>query len=411
MPEFFTVLSPADALAKLWAHLPFALHAESLATAEALGRVTAETIAAPEALPAFPRSTMDGYAVRAQDTFGASATLPAYLTLIGEVPMGAAPAFELKPTQCALVHTGGMIPSGANAVVQVENTQTVSAGEIEILKAVGVGENTVNPGEDVALGEIIFPAGHVLRAQDLGGLLGLGITTVNVAAQPRVALLATGDEVIPPEARSGPGQIRDLNSYTVSGLIQKAGGVALRRGIVRDDFAALQAAARAALASADALILSAGSSVSARDMTAEVINNLGQPGTLVHGVAVKPGKPTILAVAEGKPVFGLPGNPVSAFVIADLFVTPTLYRMQGCQQPPRRPSLSARLTHNLPSAPGREDYVPAQLVERAGEQWAEPVFGKSNLIYTLIRADGLIKIHSDSNGLSAGERVDVRLFA
>lgn len=410
MPEFFTVLPPAEALAKLWAYLPIAPRAEAIPTAEALGRVTFEASTSPESLPAFPRSTMDGYAVRAADTFGASASLPAYLNLIGEVPMGTAPTFELNPTQCALVHTGGMIPAGANAVVQIENTQKVSAKEIEILKAVGVGENTVNVGEDVAQGEPVLPAGHWLRSQDLGGLLGLGLTTLNVAARPRVALLATGDEVVPPEAAVGPGQIRDINSYTVSGLIERAGGLPIRRGIIRDNLNALREAAAKALAETDALILSAGSSVSVRDMTAEVIDGLGQPGTLVHGVAVKPGKPTILAVAHGKPIFGLPGNPVSAFVIADLFVTPTLYRLQGCSTPPRRASVSATLTHNLPSAPGREDYVPVRLIEKDSGLWAEPVFGKSNLIYTLVRADGLLRIPADANGLSAGERVEVRLF-
>lgn len=410
MSEFFTVLPPAEALAKLWAHVPVAPRVETLPTLEALSRITFEAIAAPESLPAFPRSTMDGYAVRANDTFGASASLPAYLNLIGEVPMGAASAFELQPTQCALVHTGGMIPAGANAVVQIENTQKVNEKEVEIIKAVGLGENTVNVGEDVARGEMVLPAGHVLRPQDVGGLLGLGITALNVAARPRVALLATGDEVVPPDSKTGPGQIRDINSYTVGGLVEHAGGIAVRHGIIRDDFNAIREAAEKALAESDALILSAGSSVSVRDMTADVINSLGQPGTLVHGVAVKPGKPTILAVAHGKPIFGLPGNPVSAFVIAGLFVTPTLYRLQGCITPPRRASVSATLTHNIPSAPGREDYVPIQLVEKDSVLWAEPVFGKSNLIYTLVRADGLLRIPPDTNGLSAGEHVEVRLF-
>jgi molybdopterin molybdotransferase len=427
MTEFFTVLSPADALTKLWEHLSFAPRAETIPTTQALGRVTFEALTAPAPLPAFPRSTMDGYAVRAQDTFGASASLPAYLTVIGEVPMGQAPTIELQPAQAALIHTGGSLPSGANAVVQIENTQKlalphggasrnkaegVGATEIEVVKPVGVGENIVKVGEDVAEGEGVLPAGHRLRAQDLGGLLALGITSIRVAARPRVALLATGDEIVSPETEPGPGQIRDINSYTVAGLVTGAGGVPVLHGIVRDNFDALRASAARALAEADALILSAGSSISVRDMTAEVINDLGRPGALVHGVAVKPGKPTILAVAEGKPIFGLPGNPVSAFVIADLFVAPTLYRMQGgaAHSMPRRASLQARLTHNVASAPGREDYLPAKLIEREDELWAEPVFGKSNLIYTLIHADGLLKIPMDANGVSEGERVEVTLF-
>ena len=227
-----------------------------------------------------------------------------------------------------------------------------------------------------------------------------------------MALLATGDEVVPPEAQAGPGQVRDVNSYSLSGQIAQAGGQPLRRGIAPDTFPELRAAAASALAEADALVLSAGSSVSARDITAQVINQLGDPGVLVHGVAVKPGKPTILAVAAGKPIFGLPGNPVSAMVIADLFVVPTVYRLQGCLQPPRRQSVRARLTHNLPSQTGRVDYVPARLRLDAatGVLDAEPIFGQSNQIFTLVVADGMIVVPMDATGLNAGEMAEVRLF-
>ena len=410
MPEFFTVLPPSDALARLWQHLPVAPRAERIATADALGRVTFDAIAAPASLPAYARSAMDGYAVRAQDTFGASQSLPAYLTVVGEAPMGRAPAFEIGPAGAALVHTGGMIPPGADAVVMIEVTQKARENEIEVLKAVAPGENVLRVGDDIAAGAPMLPAGHWLRPQDIGGLSALGLTEVVVACRPTVALLATGDEVVPPEAEAGPGQVRDVNSYSVAGQIAQAGGLPLRRGIAPDNFAALQAAANSALAEADALVLSAGSSVSVRDMTGEVVNGLGRPGLLVHGVAVKPGKPTILAVADGKPIFGLPGNPVSAMVIADLFVLPTVYRMQGCLSPPARQSVRARLTHNLASQAGRLDYVPARLVTRDGELWAEPVFGKSNQIFTLVFADGMVLIPMDSNGISAGERVEVRLF-
>jgi molybdopterin molybdotransferase len=412
MPEFFTVLSPADALARLWQALPGTLVAERVPTADALGRVTAEELAAPESLPAFARATMDGYAVRARDTFGAAQTLPAFLTVIGEAPMGRAPGFALGAGQAALVHTGGMLPEGADAVVMLEVTQAARHNEIEVLKAVAPGENALRVGDDVARGARLFPAGHWLRPQDIGALSALGLTQVSVARQPRVALLATGDEVVPPEAAPAPGQVRDVNSYSLASQISQAGGIALRRGIVPDSQEALRAAARSALAEADALVLSAGSSVSTRDMTAIVIGQLGAPGVLVHGVAVKPGKPTILAAAEGKPIFGLPGNPVSAMVIADLFVVPTVYRLQGLIQPPRRQTVRARLTHNLASQTGRLDYVPARLRPAAddGEMEAEPIFGQSNQIFTLVSADGMIVVPMDATGLSAGEMVEVRLF-
>jgi molybdopterin molybdotransferase len=216
--------------------------------------------------------------------------------------------------------------------------------------------------------------------------------------------------VVAPEASAGPGQVRDVNSYTIAGLVTRAGGIPLLKGIIGDNYEALRNAAADALADADALVISAGSSVSARDLSAAVIQSLGSPGVLVHGVSVKPGKPTILGVCNGKPVFGLPGNPVSAMVVAGLFLTPTLRRMQGVADSVRRPRAAALLSRNIASVPGREDYVPVRLIEREGVLHADPVFGKSNLIYTLVNADGLILVPLDANGLSSGTMVEVELF-
>lgn len=414
MSEFFKLLPPQEALAKLLVHLLAPLESETIPITEALDRVTAVSLHAPASVPAFPRSIMDGYAVRAADTFGASQTLPSYLTLIGEVPMGRAPDFDLRPGTCALVHTGGMLPGGADAVVMVELTQKSREDEIEVLKAVAPGENVLRVGDDILEGVEMLPAGHVLRAQDLGGLAALGFTMITVTRRPRVALLATGDEVVPPEVEPAPGQVRDVNTYSVAGQVQRAGGVPLRAGIAPDNYEDLLRMARTALESADMLVLSAGSSVSVRDMTTDVINALGAPGVLVHGVALKPGKPAILAVCgnagqRAKPVIGLPGNPVSAMVVADLFVVPAIYHLQGATAP-RRLTVRARLTHNLASQAGRLDYTPARLVTREGELQVEPIFGKSNQIFTLVFADGMIVTPADSNGLQAGEIVEVRLF-
>ncbi len=353
---------------------------------------------------------MDGYAVRAIDTFGASEALPAYLTVIGECPMGQAPTLEVRSGQAAIIHTGGMLPAGADAVVQIERTQKTTETEIEVMRAVAPGENVLQVGEDVKPGDQLFSTGHVLRPQDLGGLMAMGITRVTVARQPRVGILATGDEVIDPQFEPQPGQVRDVNTYSIGGIVERAGGVAQSGGIIRDNFDALYRAARDLIDQSDALVLSAGSSVSVRDMTSDVIERLGKPGVLVHGVSIKPGKPTILAVCDGKPVFGLPGNPVSALVVGDLFITPTLWRMQGCERPPHQNTVKARLSHNLASVPGRVDYIQVKLIERDHELWAEPVFGKSNLIYTLVKSDGMMIIPIDANGVAAGEMVDVRLF-
>jgi len=410
MPELFTLVPPDQARATLFENLPISVQAEAIPTAEALGRVTACGLRSPMALPAFSRSSKDGYAVRAADTLGASESLPAYLGVVGEVPMGQAATVEVGPGQTAIVHTGGMIPPGSDGVVMVERTQKLDDENIEVLKPVAVGENVINVGEDILQGDEILPAGHVLRPQDLGGLLAVGLTEITVARRPRVALIATGDEVIPPSQALGPGQVRDINTHTLSALVQRAGGEPWSLGIIPDRFEALKAAAARGLDEADVVIMSAGSSVSVRDMTGDVINQLGEPGVLVHGISFRPGKPTVLAVCDGKPVFGLPGNPVSVMVVFDLLVTPTLWRWQGLAHPPEPRTQKARLARNVASMAGREDRVAVRLEERDDGLWADPVFGQSNLIFTLVKADGAIKVSLDETGLSAGEWVEVQLY-
>jgi len=409
MAELFQVLTPGEARERLLQHLKAALPSEDISVQDALGRILAADIFSPIELPAFPRSNMDGYAVRAQDTFGATDGLPAYLKVGGEVPMGEAPRTSVRPGEGVRIPTGAMIPEGADAVVMVEHTQEVDPSTIEVTRPVAPGENVVRGGEDVTRGERLLPKGHCLRPQDVGGLLGVGILTVSVVRRPRVVIIATGDEVVPPPVEPGPGQVRDINTYTIATLVLQAGGIPQPLGIVRDDYDALREAAESGITQGDALIISAGSSVSTRDMTAGVIGTLGRPGVLVHGVALKPGKPTILAVCGDKPVFGLPGNPVSTFVTFDLFVRPALYHL-AASAPPERGTVRARLTKNVASAFGREDYVPVRLLEQGGEVLAEPVYGKSNLIYTLIKAHGLITIPLNVGGLSAGETVEVRRF-
>lgn len=411
MPEFLTLLPPDSAREKWLAQISALSDFAVVEAAAATGRVTAEAVTAPHPLPAFPRSTVDGYAVRARDTFGASDTLPGYLTLIGEVPMGAAPAFQIQPGQCALIHTGGMIPPGADAALMLEYSQPVGA-EIEVLKSVADGENILRVGEDVATGQMVLARGVRLRPAEIGGLMALGLQQVSVVRAPRVALLSSGDEVIPPAQSPQPGQVRDINAYSLAALIARSGGEPIHYGIIGDDFAALQSAAARALAECDALIITAGSSASTRDMTADVINTLGAPGVLAHGLNTKPGKPTILGVCGGKAVIGLPGNPVSALVNGYMMVVPLLEKLLGLPGGRPRPTVRARLTLNLASQAGREDWQPVRLrPAEAGEGWlAEPVFGKSNLIFSLAAADGLLKIAPDVTGLAAGASVEVLLM-
>ena len=425
MPEFLTLLPPDEARDLLLAHLASrkpVIDSESIDASASLGRILAEDIIAPHPLPDFQRTTVDGYAVRAQDTFGATDSLPAYLTLIGEVPMGDSPAFEIGAGQCALIHTGGMLPNGADAVVMLEYTQIARSGpsaerstegELEIFRAVADGENVIRIGEDVAQGQLVLPKGTLIRPAEIGGLLALGITSVKAAKKIRVGLISTGDEVIDPSQSPRPGQVRDINSFTLGALVEKSGGVAKRYGIISDQLQALKDAAAQALSECDAVVITAGSSASTRDMTADVIRWLGEPGVLVHGINTRPGKPTILGVCNGKAVIGLPGNPVSALVNGYLFVVPVIEKMLGVLPKPKA-TVPARLTVNLPSQAGREDWWPVKLVasnQRSSVSYdAEPIFGKSNLIFTLAAANGLLRIQPDATGLSAGEVVEVFLI-
>jgi molybdopterin molybdotransferase len=409
MTELFTVYTPPAAWSLFRSHFTPRVRSERIAVADALDRILVESLTSPQDLPEFPRSTVDGYAVSAADTYGATPGLPAFLAVVGEVPMGQAATLEIGVGEAALVHTGGMIPPGANAVVMIENTQRVGGNNIEVMAPVSEGQSVIQIGEDIRRGSQVLAAGRKLRAQDIGGLLALGITQVNVASRPSVGIVSTGDEVVAPDQPVLPGQVRDINSYTLAALTARSGGQAVSYGIIPDDRTELEAAARRAFAECDIVVFSAGSSVSYRDMTADVINDLGAPGVLVHGVSVKPGKPTILSVCDGKPVFGLPGNPVSAMVIFDLFITPTILALLGTTALPQQ-QVRARLARNIASDSGREDYVQVRLETRDGEPWAVPVFGKSNLIYTLVNAEGTIKIDLDSNGVKAGEWVTVTLF-
>ena len=380
MPEFLTLLPPDQARDKMLAALSTATpDPETLAVVSALGRVIAEDAIAPHPLPEFPRTTVDGYAVRAADTFGATDSLPAYLHLIGEVPMGEEPSFEIGPGQCALIHTGGMLPKGADAVVMLEYTQSISDSkvsrlwskpqrqeslesdaEIETFKSVADGENVIRIGEDVAKDQIVIPKGTTLRPAEIGGLMALGITILRVAKLVKVGLISTGDEVVEPSQRPRPGQVRDINSYTLGALVEKSGGVAIRYGIFGDQFEVLKEAAARALIECDVVIITAGSSASTRDMTADVIRQLGEPGVLVHGINTRPGKPTILGACNGKAIIGLPGNPVSALVNGYLFVVPVIEKLLGALPKPKA-TVQAKLTVNLPSQAGREDWWAVKL--------------------------------------------------
>jgi molybdopterin molybdotransferase len=301
--------------------------------------------------------------------------------------------------------TGGVLPDGADAVVMVEHTAETMPGLIEVTRPVAPGSGVVRPDEDVAAGAALVPAGRPLRAPDLGLLAAAGVTTVQVHARPRVVILSTGDEVVPPDtATLRPGQVRDATASALAGLVRGACGEPVIAGIVSDEPGALEARLREVLPEADLVVVSAGSSVGARDETAGAVAALGD--IWCHGLAIKPGKPTLLAECSGVPVVGLPGNPLSALVVFRLVGVPLVWRLAGCDTPPPEPSTRARLTRDLPSAAGRLDVV--QVVVRDGQ--AEPIFGPSALLSILTRADGYLVVPEPATGLDAGSEVEITLY-
>jgi molybdopterin molybdotransferase len=393
--------------------------------AAALRRVTAEPVRAPHPLPGFARSTVDGYAVRAADTYGASEGLPGYLTVTGAVRMGAAPDVTVTAGSAVSMPTGGAIPPGADAVVMIEYTAEAMPGTIEVVRPVAPGEGVVRADEDAAEGQQIIPNGCVLRPQDLAMLAAAGVTTAAVHARPVVTIFSTGDEVVPPDTQVlSPGQVRDATASALAALVADAGGQPVDGGIVSDDPGALERALRAALPASDVIVISAGSSVGTRDETANAVAALGPPGVWCHGLAIKPGKPTLLAEcrvgpdsagldgpagtgAPGVPVIGLPGNPRSALVVFRLIGMPLIRLVGGCAVPPPEPSARATLSRDLASATGRLDVV--QVKVSGGI--ATPLFGVSALLSVLTEADGYIVIPEEATGLDAGTEVEVTLYA
>jgi molybdopterin molybdotransferase len=378
---------------------------EHVPLAAALHRVPVADITAPAALPGFARSTVDGFAVRAMDTYGASEGLPSYLDLLGAVRMGAEPTVAVRAGGCVAMPTGGVLPAGADAVVMVEYTAETMPGTIEVTRPVAPGGGLVRADEDVAAGGVLVPGGRPLRAPDLGFLAAAGVSTVAVHRRPRVAIISTGDEVVPPGTVAlAAGQVRDATASALAGLVADAGGEPVIAGIVPDEPGALKDRLTAVLAESDLVVVSAGSSVGARDETAGAVAAIGE--VWCHGIAIKPGKPTLLAECSGIPLIGLPGNPLSALVVFGQVGVPLLWRIAGCETPPPEPSTRARLSRDLASAAGRLDVV--QVGVRDGV--AEPLFGPSALLSVLTRADGYVIVPEPATGLDAGTEVEVVLY-
>jgi len=385
---------------------------ENVALDRSVGRILAQDIFSSIDLPAFHRATMDGYAVQARSTFEASDSMPALFAVVGSVEMGEVPTVSVKAGEAVRIATGGMVPNRADSVVMVEHTQSLDAHTVEVFKSAAPLQHVMEVGEDIRKGEKILVKGSRIRPQEMGVLAALGHTHVPVYKQPVLAIISSGDEIVPIDQPPGLSQLRDVNAHTLAGLVSLAGGIPLHLGIAKDDFDALNGLCRQAMDQADMVLISGGSSVGSRDFTLDVLQGLPDAEILVHGVSISPGKPTILARSREKAVWGLPGQVTSAMVVFHVLVRPALERISGLSESElgRSRQIPAVLTRNLASVQGRDDHVRVKLVRQGEGLYAEPILGKSGLIHTMVKADGLIRIDRDSEGLDKGTPVEVMLF-
>ena len=380
---------------------------EKISLASSEGRILAEEIVSKEDVPGFNRSTVDGYAVKAADTFGCSDSIPAILDFKGEVLMGETPQFEIEKDQCAYVPTGGELPKGADAMVMLEFSEDYGDGTRALLKPSAPGQHVTFIGDDVKCGAEVLKAGTCLAARHIGALAAMGHSEVSVYKKLRVAVISTGDELVDVTEDPKGAQVRDINSYEICAALASLGCEYKSFGIVRDDLPLLESKVKEAVENYDMVIVSGGSSVGVKDATFKVYDKLGE--VLFHGIAIKPGKPTICANIDGKPCFGLPGHPLAAFYIFNLFVKPLVLTMGGAD---KEMVLKKRLpvTLSIPSNHGREECMGVKIVEKDGREYAEPVYTKSGLISTLSKIDGFIRISRDCEGIGGGEEVEVELF-
>lgn len=408
---FLRVLRPEEVRELLRVFPPLDL--EDVPLAEAVYRVIGEPVKLLEDMPGFHRSTMDGFAVRSTDTFGASESSPALFEIAGEVAMGELSDLQPGRGQAVRIWTGGALPPGCDAVVMLEQTEELDEQTVEVLKAVAPYENVVRKGEDFKAGETLLKVGRRLRPQDLGLLASVGHKTIRVYRKPSVAIISSGDEIVPIEQNPPPGCMRDVNRHTLTALVREAYAEPVWIGIAPDAFEALSSSVDRGLHESDLVLISGGSSMGSRDLVIEVLEGRQDSEILLHGVSVSPGKPLILARVGDTPVFGLPGHPVSAMVCFEQFVVPLIRWLEGesSLKPFFRPTLEAFLSRNLSSKEGRTDYVRVRLQQNESRILAVPIPGKSGMVSAMVRADGFVRIAADCEGLYKGDRVTVHLFS
>lgn len=384
--------------------------AETIGLREACGRYLAEDVCSDIDCPSFRRSVVDGYAVRGADTFGVSESVPVFLDLIGSVEMGAEIKTIVEPGQTVYVPTGGMIPDGADAMVMVEHTDLMGDRMIVINKPAAPNSHIMNIGDDFKAGEKFFSKGHRIEAKDIGLLAACGKAKLSVYRKPKLTIISTGDELVEPGTKPGPCQIRDINAYAIAAFAEAAGAEILSLSIISDEYKNYREAVSKALEKSDMVVISGGSSAGKKDLTAQVIDSMGKPGVITHGLAIKPGKPTIIGIftdsGETKSVIGLPGHPLSSIIVFDVVINGFLKKYYlGNEE--KQKTMTAVMTENVHSGAGRETYQLVNLT-RAESGWlAEPIRAKSGSISQLAKADGYVVIGTDSEGVLAGQTVDV----
>lgn len=404
--DFFDVVSVDEGREKLLRNFEdFSFQLEEVSILESVGRILGEDIYSKENVPQFNRSTMDGYAIKSKESHGATESIPSLFNIIGAVEMGKKADYIVKAGEAVSVPTGGMIPEGADGVVMVENTEMLDETTLMVYNAISYGENIILKGDDIKEGELALKKGRKITAEVVGVLAALGISKVKVFKKPKFYIISTGDEIVDLDEELTMGTVRDINSYTLYALINNLGGEVIGKSIVKDNYNLLREEVEKATGNSDIVLISGGSSVGTRDYTYKVINSFDGAGVFVHGVAIKPGKPTIIGEGNKKLIFGLPGHPVSSIMVFKAFVEYYIYKKMNINK--QIAKTEAIIDFNFPSSPGRKTYQMVKLEERNGSIYAKPSFGKSGMISLLSNSDGYIIIEPYEEGIYRGEKREV----
>lgn len=382
--------------------LSFEGRAEAVPLCQCTGRVLYGNIYSEENIPAFNRSTVDGFAVKACDTYGSSESIPSQLTVTGEILMGEEAGLTIDDGECVRISTGGMLPEGADAVIMVEDTDCSFDEMCLCFRSLSPFQNVTRKGDDLRAGQLILKKGTRLSSKHTGVLAALGISSVQVRERIKVGIISTGDELIPLGEKLTVGKIRDINTHLLMSLIREADCDCRSYGIIGDSFGEIYQAVKKAAEENDIVLISGGSSAGVKDMTVKVISELGE--VKFHGIALKPGKPTIYGTVNGRAVFGLPGNPAAAFYVTLLTVVPLTEKLYGAEKKQR--TVTAKISRNISSNHGREEIVSVKLSEGT----AHPVYAKSAFVGSLAESDGYIIIDRNSEGLKENEEVKVYLL-